>query len=303
MKKILLGSVLSAVAVVMIGVRASALSAITVLPAANDVSLEAGTHLEYSIKVKNESPEKNDFRIYAAPYAILNDNNDIDVSNETKWSQVSKWLTFVDANGEEKPEILINLDGNSEQIIRYFVTVPEDNLPSGGQYAMIFVESDNPEALKNGINTSSRVGVTVYGETNIDAVRSGNILDMNIQNFMVGGKISGNLKVKNTGNTNLVVTQELEVESLYDKVQTIINENSAVFPERTRDLKQEWQETPGFGIFKVTYNVYILGEKTTISTTVAIVPIWMLLIIVAGILAFFGLIYLGIRKIIKKIKR
>lgn len=302
MNKKVLGVLFSLALSLVVGARASAETSLTVLPAANDVSLVPGTHLEYSIKVKNESSEKIECKIYATPYSVLTDDNDIDVLNETKWSHIAKWITFIDDNGEEQPTLTVSLEGNSDKTIRYLVTAPENNLPAGGQYAMIFAETTSSKSLRNGINAASRVGAMVYGETNIDAVRSGDILDMSLSNFMVSGNISGNLKVKNTGNTNLMVTQELEVESLYDKVQTILNENTAVFPERTKTIKQEWKDTPSFGIFKVTYNIYILGEKTSISGYVFIVPIWMMIIIIAGILSLFGLIYIAIQKLIKKLK-
>lgn len=256
----------------------SAFADVEILPAINDVTIESGTQ-KYTVVLKNTSSEKATGTLRVAPYEGL----------DGKWSEIKNWLTFLDEKGEKVSELDFELKPKSEKIINYYLVVSEEDLPEGAQYATFVVDSETNHAE-----------ATIYGENQATAIHSGEVIETTIPSFSAGGNVKGIIKIKNTGNTSLTITEELEIQSLYEKVQTVLNENVTLLPGETKTIEQEWRETPNFGIFKATYNIYILGEKTTISGTVSIIPVWMILIFVAGALSLVGLIYIGIRKLAKK---
>lgn len=251
---------------------------VEILPAINDVTIEPGTQ-KYTVVLKNTSPQQVKGTLHITEYEGLDE----------KWTEIKNWLAFLDEKGEKVPELNFELSPNSEKIIKYNLTVPEENLPEGAQYATFVVDSETNHAE-----------ATIYGENQATAIHSGEVIETTIPSFSAGGNVKGTIKIKNTGNTSLTITEELEIQSLYEKVQTVLNENVTLLPGEIKTIEQEWRETPAAGIFNATYNIYILGEKTTISGTVAVIPVWMILIIVAGAIALIGLIYIAIRKLAKK---
>lgn len=259
---------------------APAFADVEILPELNDVVIEPGKTQEYTIKLKNNSPTDEKAKLRLIPYEGL---------DEKEWGKIKDWIYFINGRDEENKELELNLRGNSEKNIHFRVAPPKDAKIDGAQYATISLETEKNNAK-----------ATIYGENPDSSTRSGEIMKTDIPAFSMGGKVKGTIDIKNTGNTSLTVTEEMEIQSLYDKVQTVLNENATLLPGETKTIEQEWQETPAFGIFKVTYNIYILGEKTSISGAVAIIPAWMIMIFIAGALSLTGLIYIGIKKLVKK---
>ena len=53
----------------------------------------------------------------------------------------------------------------------------------------------------------------------------------------------------------------------------------------TRNIRYEWDQGSSFGIYKVTINHAFLGEKSSVSRYILMLPIWLLLVLVVTVAA------------------
>lgn len=239
---------------------------IQVSPVSAQVILEEGKTKEYTITVRNSGSSDFSYHLYTTPYSVADENYNVDFSTETNRTQVSRWIKFYQGDKlVDKPTF--NIKSGETQNIKYVVQTPE-NVPDGGQYAVIFAETDavkddGSSSTGSGIRTASRVGMIVYGRTNGNTTEEGVVTDFNIPGFLVSGNISATSKVKNSGNTDFEAEYTLKVKSilgaeLYSK-KTTYNILPDVDVERRVNL--EWPDTPFMGIFKVYYKVAAPGEQ------------------------------------------
>ena len=110
-------------------------------------------------------------------------------------------------------------------------------------------------------------------------------------------------RVKNDGNVNLSATREIKIESLYGQTLHLANDNASVFPGTTRTITTEWKDVPALGVFRVTYNLYYLGDVKEVSLMLVVMPVWMMVVITAGAVALVGLIIIGIKTLAKKLRK
>ena len=250
-------------------------------PVSNKVTLIAGESNEYNFTVSNIGSETFSYHVYAAPYSVNDEEYNVNFSNETNRTQISRWIKFYNDKGELTDKAGFTIKSGEKQTINYKITVPND-IPAGGQYATIFAESDETEGelSGSGIKTVSRVGLIVYGRTDGETENAAKITDFNIPTFMTSGKISAESRVENNGNTDFETVYDFEVSSIFGKQLFVKNNAYNILPDTARHVKTEWEETPMMGFYKVHYKVSALGgevveEKTKI---VIIMPIWMIII-------------------------
>ncbi|MFV0485189.1 MAG: hypothetical protein ACK5MU_03125 [Candidatus Saccharimonadales bacterium] len=123
-------------------------------PTMRRLDLKPGEKQAGEMTVHNAGEVEFSFKVYAAPYTVVGDDYEPNFSNETNYTQISRWIKF---EGEE-----YTIAPGKDQIIKYTVAVPQD-VPAGGQYATIFAETINEDASKtSGLQAVSRVGMIVY---------------------------------------------------------------------------------------------------------------------------------------------
>lgn len=250
-------------------------------PVSNKVILVPGEKNEYNFTVSNIGSESFGFHVYAAPYSINDEEYNVNFSNETNRTQISRWIKFYDENGNLTDKAGFKIDSGAKKTINYRIEVPED-LPAGGQYATIFAESDETEGdlTSSGIKTVSRVGLIVYGRTEGDTEDAAKITDFNIPTFMTSGKISATSRVENNGNTDFEAVYEFEVSSIFGKQLFTKSNAYNILPDTARRVSTEWDETPMMGFYRVHYKVSALNGETVEegNKIVVIMPIWMIII-------------------------
>ena len=250
-------------------------------PVSNKVTLVAGEKNEYNFTVSNIGSETFSYHVYAAPYSVTDEEYNVNFSNETNRTQISRWIKFYDAENKLTDKAGFTIKSGEKQTINYQIAVPED-VPAGGQYATIFAESDETEGelSGSGIKTVSRVGLIVYGRTDGETEDKATITDFNIPTFLTSGKISADSRVENYGNTDFETVYEFEVSSIFGKQLFVKNNAYNILPDTARRVKTEWEETPMMGFYKVHYKVSALDGAVTEDKTkiVVIMPIWMIII-------------------------
>ena len=238
-----------------------------------------------TFKVNNDGDGEMRIEVYAAPYSYVYSDEEeqykLGFTNENNYTQISRWITFEDSNGNyvEKPTFLI--DPHKSLEITFKITTPS-NIPSGGQYAVIFAHTISSAASGSGIRTEARPGMIVYGRS----LEGESIIESEFSDLKIGeeeGKIFGSAKVKNTGNVDFNAKGVLKVDPIigFGSYETPVNTGRlSVIPEAELVLSNVWEETSGFGIFKATFTVSV-GEKTeSIERIMVHLPLFVIVIII-----------------------
>lgn len=248
-------------------------------PVSNRVNLKGGQTLDYSFRIQGKPGSS--FRIYAAPYSVTNEDYELSFSNQTNYTQLSRWIKFYDAAGNLASEATLTIPNDADSlIVNYSISVPVD-VPAGGQYAMIFAESagnGQSESTGSGIRTISRAGLIVYGSTSGNTIESAEINEYNFNSFLTSGRLTTNAKIHNSGNTDFEVSSTLTVKSIFGRVLYDDTQRHDVLPETDRRISSEWTSTPALGVFNVTYKVSAADATREESKIVIIIPIFVIII-------------------------
>lgn len=280
---------------------------LSISPVNKTLTLEGGkTYDEDSFVVKNVGTEEASFRVYASPYSAADENYNMNFSSETNYTQISRWISFKDNNGNFTNEVTYTVPACSEQEITYKVVTPE-SIPNGGQYAVIFAEGIN-NSSDGGIKAISRVGLLVYGRATGTTINTAEISGLEILknaedslSSKDGKKITkavihATATVKATGNVDINAQSTLTVKNLFGGELYKNTSNNSVLPESTRKIVDVWEETPYFGIFWVTYTVTAAGVPQEITSLVFLLP----LPILVAILVLVAVIVIWIVAMVKK---
>jgi len=219
-----------------------------------------------------------DYKVYIQNYYRDENNNPIFEAVGNTGS-ISEWITInTPMNGVILP--------NEAQVVQYTINVPMD-APAGGQYALITVGTAASNSIENensiSIHESLAIGYTIYAEITGNTIHSGETTEVNIPSFLLGGNISGNAIVKNTGNVHDTAKYTLQVFPLFSDEELYTDEEEPserlVLPDRSLYFSTEWPNTPDVGIFKVRYTVEFQDKINTTERMVIKCPLWILFVI------------------------
>lgn len=273
-------------------------------PVANRVTLDPGAELTYKMEVDNIGGKKFKFRVYATPYTIANEAYEVNFTEETNRTQISRWISFNQNMSAEKDsdkrwqnEVTFEIEPNARQDVEYKITVPSD-IPEGGQYATIFAESiPEEEATATGVRAISRVGMILYGATSGNTVESAEISNLKTSTFLTKGKITSEVDIKNTGNTDFNAVVSMKVEKLIGGTVAEFDKPYPVIPDApTRHAVIEWDDTPTFGIFKVKTTVKAIDQTVEEEKIILVLPIWIIVIMLVLLTIIIAWLIILIRK-------
>lgn len=284
---------------------------ISLTPVSKFYQLNAGSTYDDSFTVNNTGGRELAIEVFAAPYSYVhseeNDSYQLGFSNENEYTQLSRWITFKDADGSYKNSITATIPPNSSFVAEYKISTP-GSIPGGGQYAVIFARTTNGIASSSGIKTEASPGMVIYGRSlDGESVISAEIKDLKInqtitENEKTRNTINVSAKIKNAGNVDFSATGRLVVDGIIFGGHYESGEGNgvriSVIPETELTLTDEWKDTPGFGIFKVVWTVEAGGETETIEQIVVInvVPVIILTIILLTIIIVWCIIRARRRK-------
>lgn len=243
-------------------------------PTMKRLDLKPGSSETGEMTVRNAGEVEFSFKVYAAPYTVVGDNYEPNFTNETNYTQISRWISF---EGEQ-----YTIAPDKEQIIKYTVNVPED-VPAGGQYATIFAETINEDAAEaSGIQAVSRVGMIVYASIDGDTRTSAEIIKFELPTFYSAFNVpdvTATARVKNTGNTDFEAIYRIKVEPIIGGVVYDDEQVQVVLPDTEREAELTWPDTPLLGVFKVSFSVTAGEANQEIVTTVLVMPPWLIVIV------------------------
>jgi len=265
------------------------ISGVKISPPSNIVTLSPSMSDESTFTIENPNTSSAaTYEIYAAPYSYSHseseDNYLLGFSAENSYTQIVRWISFKDQSGNFVPKLTTTVDANSSKEITYRISTPS-SIPNGGQYAVIFTQTVNNGS--EGIKTSARTGLVLYGRSLGDSIKSAEISDVALtSSFMANGDIHGTVRVKNTGNIDLDVKTTLKVQGIFGATYYENTKDTSVIPEIELKINTGWTDdegkniTPIIGLFKVTFKTAInsLGKEETITNVTLIYPIWAIIL-------------------------
>ena len=184
------------------------------------------------------------------------------------------------------------------------------------QYAVIFVHTlaDEIEVPAGGIKTEASPGIVLYGRAAGETTLSAEISDLSIDQSIskqvksestgvlediTYSHINSRAKVKNTGNIDFNVTAILRVEGIFGGAYYETPENEArtsIIPESELIVADEWENTPLFGLYKITWTVTAAGETQTVEKVIFINPVPFIIISIILLTIIIMWIIIMVRK-------
>lgn len=259
-------------------------------------TLTPGETYSGAMKVKNTGLKRFNFSIQFASYAVTDDQYNPSFNTETKYSDMTDWITTDISEGSLEP--------GEDQEIEYTIDVPSD-AHGGAQMISVLVtmEAESQQQGATAVETVRQLAFIIAGNVDGQITKTGKILENNVPSFLFNPPIFGTSLVENTGNVYTRAEYKLQVFPLFSDEEVYTNEekpeNNIIFPETKRYNEIKWEGAPQLGIFKVRQTVKIFDEESVTEKLVFLCPIWFLFIV---ILIIFVAIFWIVSRIMRRKK-
>lgn len=261
---------------------ASALEAgdvvVQIKPADQSFDLVPGESYIGTINVENVGRLPFNFTVSAKPYQVTNEDYDPDFSTMTDYTRLQNWIKF------EKTEY--NIEPNQSLEVRFRIDVPED-VPGGGQYAAIIVETRDGMDPNASVRVISQLASLLYGHVQGEEHVGGVLAAHSLPSLILGSPFSASVTVRDDGNTDFRFTHTLTVRDFFTNREVFTPDavledgtrpgfaNPVVLPGTARRNVLTWDGAPQLGVFKAVQTVSFLDYSETFEQLVIICPIWL----------------------------
>lgn len=257
-------------------------------PAEQVIDLAPDQHFSGIIKVKNVGRLPFTFHLKTSPYQVLNENYDPDFATENAYTKLHNWISFDQTEYQLNPE--------QELEVPFHVDVPRD-IPGGGQYAAIMVETHDVSDPDASVKLSAQLAALIFAHVSGEEHIGGVLMAHSLPGFRLGSPLSASATVKNDGNVDFRMTHTLEIRDFFtNKVvfdpgyitednKTPGRANPIILPETSRTSTLTWDGAPQLGVFRAVQKISFLDQSYTYEQIVFLCPVWL-----AGIFAFFVLL-------------
>ncbi len=294
-------------------------TSISISPVSRIFQLNPSSTYEDILKVTNDGDTQINFEVYAAPYSYVyseeTDAYSLGFNNENNYTQITRWISIKGQNGSYSEKPTFTAEPGETVEVNYRISTP-DSLPAGGQYAVLFAHTISSTASGSGIKTEASPGMVIYGRANGETIVAAEISDMSISRNItkettaeengqtvrkntVFEHINATAKVKNTGNLDFNARGVLKVEGILGGAYYETPENEArtsIIPDAELVLSDEWEETPSFGLYKVTWTITAGEETQTEEMVVFLMPPSVIIITIILLTIIIVWIIMAVRK-------
>lgn len=270
-----------------------------VRPAGQEIDLVPGEPYTGSVTVANIGRLPFNFIVSARPYQVLNDSYDPDFTTENDYTKLCNWISFTETE--------YHLEAGESTEVDFTIEVPDD-VPGGGQYAAVMVETSDSKDANATMQTISQLASLLYAHVDGEQHVGGVIMTQSLPRFLLGSPFTSTVTVKNDGNVDFRFNHTLTIRDFFtnrevftpDAVdldgQPLGTANLIVLPTTSRTSKLTWDGAPQLGVFRAISQVTFLDQDSTKEQIVFICPVWL-----AGIVVFF--IILMILWVVLRIRR
>lgn len=265
------------------------------------LDLKPGESYDGRFRVRMTGHETQDVVAEITPYSsgAQDDYSSSDFKSETRYTKVLGWMSVTleeddtcKADRHETGKVYFQLDPQEECYLNYHIAVPSDAY-GGSQRAAILVRTINetmPENGGTGINNQYQVGYMMTANIDgPDAKAEGRVVETKVPGLLFMPPVKSSILVENTGSLDFEAEYKVTVKNYFGSKEVYSKEDKALVMAETRRLvSNKWNDTPRFGLFKVTVETTVLGETSTLNKTVLVIPL-ALIIAILVVLALLGL--------------
>lgn len=281
---------------------------ISLTPVSKVLQISSNSVYEDDFTVTNDGDEDMEIEVYTAPYSYVyssdEDTYKLGFNNDNNFTQISRWITFQNIHGGYDKKTNYTIPPHDSITVHYKISTP-DNIPAGGQYAVMFAHTLTGVVSANGIKTEASPGIVVYGRSTEGEV----LLEAEISDLQLGYGYTENgntvdnfratAKVKNMGNVDFNASGVLKIEPILwgSSYETSGNDGRiSVIPESELVLSDEWDDSPSFGLYKATWTVTV-GEKTEVIERVIFVnPLPLIIVTILVLTIIIICVIIGIKR-------
>jgi hypothetical protein len=252
---------------------------ITLSPTSTRLKVTAGDTEKGELTIINDGTTTYDFILYGAPYSVLNEDYQADFTTKANNADAYKWLVFAQDRYHAVP--------NQVLTIPYQLAIPKGAAP-GGHYGVIFAETKANSGINLGaasINRQKRVGTIMYLTVDGKYRTGGEIVSQSATFLQFKQPLTTAIVAKNTGNADFLVKTKLTVSDVFGNPKYEAEKEYPILPASTRKSLFTWEQTPEFGLFKVSISSSLLDSTKTTTHYVLMAPLWGYLVLTIGILA------------------
>lgn len=250
------------------------------------------------VEIKNIGTGTFRYKVYASPYVVSGENYELNFSESasTSYTQISRWVTFQNADGNWVDSVIKEINPGETQTIRYKITVPED-VPGGAQYAVIWAQTINDNnSSSSGVSTTSQAGMVISGRSIGDTRQTAEVTDYDFTRFTFGGSLTAQATIKNTGNADFDAHYSYTAKTLFGKELYKDSGSIATFPDTPYHVDVNWENTPFLGIFQVEFSINAADQKINESHIVVIMPLFIMILLILLLTVVIVWIIIIIRK-------
>ena len=260
---------------------------ITLSPASEELSMEAGTEKSGKITVINNGETDYRFNVYAAPFSVKGEDYNPDFTTVNERTRAYEWIEFTQTS--------LQLDAGERTTVDYTLDVPENAAP-GGHYAVLFAETQPPEGEAS-VARKKRIGTLLYLSVDGDIQTSGSLGSLTTKFWQTGAPITSDVRVKNDGNVHFTANLDAHYKNLFGRQQFQLKKETRIMPGTTRRIPVAWENAPYFGIFKTG------GTVTFLDTTEDLPEQYVILLPYPLLAGLVGAIVLLVSYIVLKRRR
>lgn len=250
-----------------------------------------------AVEVKNTGNTSYRFRVHVTPYSVSGENNEVsfDESASNSYSQIARWISFLDDSGAYVDEYIGTLEPGESRTVYYKIEVPDD-VPGGAQYAAIWAQTLGNGNSGTSVQTTGEAGMTIRGRSIGNTNRTGEISDYGFQRFSLGGALEAHATVKNTGNTDYEIHYEYIARTVFGKELYSETDSIAAWPGSEYHVNVNWEDTPFLGIFNVEFKVNAADATESEKHIVVIMPVFIMILLILLLTVIIIWIIIIIRK-------
>ena len=283
-------------------------TSISLMPVSKILQISSASVYEDTMTVSNDGDNPMKIEVYAAPYSyVYSENEDaykLGFNSDNNFTQIARWISFKDDSGNWVKKANFDIAPKSSAEINYRISTP-DNIPGGGQYAVIFAHTLNGSVGASGIRTEASPGMVVYGRSSEgEVVVNPVISDLKIESETTKDtrqSFQATAKVKNDGNVDFNAVGVLKIQGLFGDTVYETPQSSgriSVIPEAELVVSDAWTDLPFFGIYRATWTVTVGESSETVEKVLFINFVWVLIlsIILLTIVVIWSIIRVRRRK-------
>jgi hypothetical protein len=237
-------------------------------PIRNYLSVDAGKTASGTLTIANLTTAPMSIDLSVKQFSVT------DFSYDYTFTQpVGNWVVL----GSNR----LDLQPNASKQVSYHVSVPKNTAPGGHYFALVAGTQPTSRGLPTTLQASEVLYITVTG----NLIRTNELRDASIQQFILGNSIPYSFTIKNTGNVHYFAYASGGLSGVWYHTN-LTGTSHLLLPGTSRTIAGTIPSPFLPGVYKATYGYQVDESATPIMKTAYIVflPPWSILIIILLIL-------------------